>query len=81
MKRNSSLDALIRAGRVRNRLLIAKTVQAEVRAAADRVQRLSDPGTPARFFTVMEVARETGVKGSDIVRELVRKSPTDGPHR
>ena len=70
---------LHRAALIRNRLLMAKTLQKELIAAAERVSRLSEPGTPERFFTLTEVVRESGFSGRQIVdaiRELKKKKRT-----
>jgi hypothetical protein len=69
------IQELVRHGRIRNRLLTAKAMQAEVRAAAARVVRLSDPGTPGRFLTIAAVADETGLDAGDIVEEIIHTSP------
>lgn len=71
MRRKNSLNELATQGRIRNRLLSAKTMQAEIRAAAARVKRLSDPGTPERSLTLMAVADDTRLNIADIVDALV----------
>jgi hypothetical protein len=40
--------------------------------AAERVRRLSRPGTPERFFTVIAVSDETGFRIDRIVATLCR---------
>lgn len=67
----SSLAKLVTQGRMRNRLLTAKAMQTEVRAAAARVVRLSDPGTPERHLTLLAVADETGVSSGAIVDAIL----------
>lgn len=44
-----------------------------IKAATDTVQRLSRPGTANRFFTIIEVSKQTGVSTKEIVDELVRR--------
>jgi len=63
-------NELIMQARVRNRLLMAKTLRSELRAAAQRVARLSQPGTPERLLTLMAVADETGLSIGDISSAL-----------
>ena len=70
-KPKDEIAQLVRQGRMRNVLLTAKTMQAEVRAAAARVVRLSQPGTPARLFTLMAVAQETGLSSTMIVDAIL----------
>ncbi len=43
----------------------------KVRLAAERVVRLSKPGTPERLFALRDVAEEDGVSASEIVTALV----------
>jgi hypothetical protein len=58
---------LVQQTKMRNALLTVQAIQAEVRAAAERVMRLSEPGTPERLFTMMTVQQETGISGNAIV--------------
>lgn len=70
----SSMKELITSSRVRNRLLIAKTVQAELAIAARRVMRLSEPGRPERLLTLNAIADETGLSAGLISRAIVKAS-------
>ncbi len=48
----------------------------KVRLAAERVVRISKPGTPERIFALRDVAEEDGVSASEIVVWLVgQKTP------
>lgn len=61
---------LVKLARIRNALLTVQTLKHEVRQAAERVVRLSEPGTPERLFTLQEVAAESGVSATEIVDAL-----------
>jgi hypothetical protein len=78
-KPRSTLHQLVTASRIRNRLLAGKALHVELRAAAKRVMRLSNPGTPQRFFTVIDVSDATGFSGPDIVDEIVRLQDEAAP--
>jgi hypothetical protein len=67
----SDLDVLVRQSRLRNRLLTAQAVQIALRAAAARVVRLSQPGTPERLLTLQAVADETGLRAGAIVKAIL----------
>lgn len=71
-KRKDEIAELVQHGHVRNALLSAKTMQIEIRAAAERVARLSNPGTPERLLTLIAVAEASGFGVNDLVDELVR---------
>jgi len=74
-RRSSKRDEVTRLhqlGRIRNALLTAKTVEREVLLAAERVVRLSDPGTPERLLTTTTVAEDTGIDAGLIVRAIIR---------
>jgi hypothetical protein len=60
--RNVLLEAVMRHGRT-----------ARLREAAQRVMRLSDPGTPDRLLTLSAVAEDTGLSAGDIVAEIQRQ--------
>lgn len=49
---------------------MAKTVNEELRKAAERVARLTKPGTSERFFTLVEVAQSSGFTTTAIVNEI-----------
>lgn len=70
--KDNSLTKLIKSGRIRNQLLMAATLRSELHSAAQRVIRLSDAGTPARFFTLVEVAEDSGLSSAAIVKEIIR---------
>lgn len=73
MKRHvDEIAELVTLGRMRNALLMAKTMDAELRAAAERVMRLSIAGTPERLLTLIEVARDSGLATTAILDEIVR---------
>lgn len=60
----------------RTELNRARTERKRVRLAAERVARLSRPGTPERLFTLIEVSEETGISTDKIVTALVgQKNP------
>jgi hypothetical protein len=46
----------------------------QIREAAERVRRLSTPGTPERFLTLCAVAEETGLRVTQIGDMLVTLS-------
>lgn len=71
-KRKDEIAELVQHGRNRNALLSATTMQVEIRAAAERVARLSDPGTPERLLTLMAVADASGFSVNDIGDEIIR---------
>lgn len=73
-----SITELVKHARVRNRLLMAQTLQTELREAARRVVRLSQPGTPERLLTLMAVADDTGLSIGDISEALANAAP-EGP--
>jgi hypothetical protein len=62
---------LAKLGRLRNRLLSALTLRSRLRRAAERVMRLSEAGTPERFFTLVTVAEQSGLSTTAIVDEIV----------
>jgi hypothetical protein len=50
--------------------------EARIQEAAERVARLSRPGTPERLFTLIAIAEEMGIPVGQIVTVLVgRKTP------
>lgn len=51
-----------------------RTKADRLREAAERVRRVSDPGTPERFLTLCAVADETGFKVGDISQMVVKLS-------
>jgi hypothetical protein len=55
----------------------ADTRQQEIRKAAERVRRLSQPGTVERFLTLSAVADETGFKITDVLDEVAKLAATD----
>lgn len=61
------ISELAKQGRIRNSLLAVQALGVELRAAAERVMRLSEPGKPERFFALMEVAQESGLTSNAIV--------------
>lgn len=68
---------LVKHARIRNRLLAAQTLRAEVRTAAERVMRLSDAGTPERFFTLTAVADESRLSSAEIVDAIIALTPPE----
>lgn len=72
-KKGDEINELTKQGRVRNRLLSASLLRKELRIAADRVMRLSEPGTPERMLTLIEVAEESNLSASKIVDDIVRR--------
>jgi len=72
MSAKDEVSELVKLGRVRNRLLAASALRNELRAAAKRVMRLSEAGTSERFFTLCEVAEESGLSTAAIVNEIAR---------
>jgi hypothetical protein len=65
--KKDEIAQLVQQTKMRNALLTVQAIQVEVRAAAERVMRLSEPGTPERLFTMMTVQQETGISGNAIV--------------
>jgi hypothetical protein len=72
MAKKDSLRELAKAGRIRNRLLSAAALRKELCSAAERVMRLSEAGSDKRFFTLVEVAEDSGLKATAIVKEIIR---------
>jgi hypothetical protein len=76
MKRRDEIGALVQQARIRNVLIEAigrRGRSAQLREAADRVMRLSDPGTPERLLTLQSVAEDSGVSAADIVKQIQRQ--------
>lgn len=69
--KTDEINELTKLSRIRNRLLSASTLRIELRCAAERVMRLSEAGTPERFFTLSEVAHESGLSPTAIVEEVI----------
>jgi hypothetical protein len=54
----------------------------KLRLAAERVMRMSQPGSSRRFFTLVEVANESGLSVAAIVVAIKRiKSESERPTR
>jgi len=79
----NEIGKLAKLGRIRNRLLAASVLKSELRLAAERVMRLSEAGSAQRFFTLCEVAEESGLSTTAIVDEITRikSEPAPAPQK
>lgn len=66
------INELAKLARIRNQLLIARTLERELTEAARRVVRLSKAGTPERTLTLMAVADESGLSIGAIVKAIIQ---------
>lgn len=70
-KQRDEISELTRLTRLRNQMLAALALQREVVIAAERVVRLSNPGTPERLLTIQAVAQQASVPASLITDAII----------